>query len=147
MDVVKERKALRILVIVYRQSPLFASSDINAIRQQAVARLDASEADTRTLVLETWPRRTILVFDMWNEKYDFAQAHHPEDLPVLAIHMHTKEKIKIGMVSEPKRSEINGEVAHRHRLHGYGALPIVEDHRNGNVPTYMNPRDMKYAAG
>jgi hypothetical protein len=142
MDVVKERTALRILVILYPQSPLFASSEINTIRQHTVARLDAIEADAKTLFLATWPNRTIMVFDLCNENYDFAQAHHPEDLPVLAIHFHTNEKVKIGMLPEPKRCEINNDVARYHLLHGYGALPMVEDHRNGNVPTYMNPRNM-----
>jgi hypothetical protein len=142
MDAVKAREALRILVILYPTSPLFANSEINTIRQQAVARLDAIEEDARTLLLSTWTRRTIMVFDLCNKNYDFAQAHQPEDLPVLAVHFHTKEKIKIGMLPELKKNEVNNEVAKYHRLHGYGPLPIVEDHRNGNVPTYMNPRNL-----
>ncbi|KAF1921984.1 hypothetical protein BDU57DRAFT_511095 [Ampelomyces quisqualis] len=142
MDVVKERKAFRILVILYPQSPLFANSDINTIRQQTVARLNAIEADARTLFLATWPHRTIAVFDLCNKNYNFAQAHQPEDIPVAAIHFQTNDKIKIGMLPGLKACEINNDVARYHQLHGYAVLPMVEDHRNGNVPTYMNLRNM-----
>ncbi|KAF2875278.1 hypothetical protein BDV95DRAFT_564715 [Massariosphaeria phaeospora] len=142
MDIVKERKALRVLVILYPQSPLYADSKMNTIRRQALTELNAIGADARTLFLATWPHRTIMVFDLCNGNYDFAQAHHPEDLPVVAIHFQTNEKVKIGIVSQQKKCEINNDVARYHKLHGYGALPMVEDHRNGNVPTYMNPRDM-----
>ena len=142
MDIVKERRPLRVLVIVYPPSPLFADSDINAIRQQSLVRLDAVETDAKSLFLATWPNRTIMVFDLYNKNYDFAQAHHPEDLPVVAIHFHTNEKVKVGMLPELKNREINDDVARYHLLHGYEELPMVEDHRNGKVPTYMNPRNI-----
>ncbi|PVH92349.1 hypothetical protein DM02DRAFT_543849 [Periconia macrospinosa] len=135
MDATKENKPLRILVIIYPQSPLFANSEVKAILQQALVQLNAIEADVRTLFLATWTYRTVMVFDLCHEHYDFAQAYHPEDLPALAIHFQTNEKVKTGMVPEQKRLEVNNEVARYHNLHGYGTLPMVEDHRNGNVPT------------
>jgi hypothetical protein len=39
-----------------------------------------------------------------------------------------------------ERFDINRGVADSHTSHGFKAVPMVDDHRNGNVPTYMNPR-------
>ncbi|KAF9729845.1 hypothetical protein PMIN01_11778 [Paraphaeosphaeria minitans] len=142
MDIVSQRKPLRILVVLYPQSPLMSKPEIDTILHQSIAQLNAIESDARALFLATWPHRTVMVFDLCNENYDFAQAHQPQDLPVLAIHFQTKEKIKIGKASEPNAREVNNEVARYHNLHGHAALPMVEDHRNGNVPTFMSPRNM-----
>lgn len=142
MDIIRQRKPLRVLVVLYPQSPLMSKSDINTILHQSIAQLNAVESDAKALFLAIWPRRTVMVFDLCNKSYDFAQAHQPQDLPVLAIHFQTKEKIKTRETSEQNAREVNDEVARYHNLHGYAALPMVEDHRNGNVPTFMSPRNM-----
>ncbi|KAF2844529.1 hypothetical protein T440DRAFT_316503 [Plenodomus tracheiphilus IPT5] len=136
--------ARRILVIVYPTSPLFEISDIDDIRQEALSKLQAKTEDARSLYLSTWPNRTIMVFDLNNPTYDFADAHKPQDIPVTAIHIRAATRIDVKEVSDNLRSQTNADIAEYHRLHGFSAsLPLIEDHRKGNVPSYPNPRNIK----
>jgi hypothetical protein len=136
--------ARRILVIVYPTSPLFAISSINAIFEEAFTKLQARTEDARILYLSTWPSRTLMVFDLNNSNYDFANAHKPQDIPGTAIHMRAATRVDVKEISGDLRSKTNTDIAEFHRLHGYSAsLPLIDDHRKGNVPSYPNPRDIK----
>ncbi|UPX10013.1 uncharacterized protein EKO05_0000689 [Ascochyta rabiei] len=138
---VKNQIPLRVLVIVHRNSPLFELSDnIDAIRDCTLTSLGASVENSNNLSLSTWPSRTVMVFDLCNKEYNFQKAHEPEDLPVLIVHYCTAQRIKISIAATAEKLEINQKVAESHKYHGFKALPMVDDHRNNNIPTYMDPR-------
>jgi hypothetical protein len=80
-----------------------------------------------------------MVFDLCNNRYNFHKAHEPEDLQVMIVHHYT-QRVKISIAEALERLEINRMVAESYKLHGFETLPMVDDHRNSNVPTYMNPR-------
>jgi hypothetical protein len=141
LDYIRDRAPLRVLVIIHGNSPLFEQSDsIDTIRDSTLKLLGASVNDSNKLCLSKWPNRTVAVFDLCNIGYNFQQAHTPEDLPVLIVNHYTAQRIKISIAPTQERLEINQRVADSHTSHGFEALPMVDDHRNGNVPTYMNPR-------
>lgn len=143
-DLVDMEKARRILVIVYPTSPLFKQSSIGDILPVVLSKLQAEAQNVRTLYLATWPNRTILVFDLNNKTYDFDTAHKPQDISVTAVHIRTATRIDIKEVSDDLRSKTNSEIAEHHRQHGFTvSLPLIDNHRNGNVPSYPNPRDME----
>ncbi|KAF1995217.1 hypothetical protein P154DRAFT_566831 [Amniculicola lignicola CBS 123094] len=141
---INAKKPVRILVIIYPISPLFANSEIAAILQQALTSLQAVEMDAKTISLSTWPNRTLMVFDLCHDEYNFNEAHYPENLPVVTIHFQTENKIRIGVASDQHKTQVNEEVAKCHNNHGYASLPMMDDHRNGHVPTYLFPRNMKF---
>jgi hypothetical protein len=85
-----------------------------------------------------------MVFDLNNLAYDFANAHKPQDIPVTVIHIQTAKRIHVKEVSDNLKLRTNTDIAEYHRLHGFSAsLPLIDDHRNGNVPSFPNPRDIK----
>ena len=61
-------------------------------------------------------------------------------MDVIAIDL-GPENPKITKMSDLKKREVNASVADFHTLNGFEVQPpFLEDHRNGNVPAYPNPR-------
>lgn len=136
---IKDRTAVRILCIVYRNSPFFESAEAQPIMQAALSILLADES--KLLTFARWPRISTLVFDLYHTSYDFGTAHNPENIPVISIQFrHASQKIRVGVVTGEKHKEVNQKVAQLHSSHGYGPLPIIENHLDGNVPVYLTPR-------
>lgn len=137
---IEARSPVRILCIVYPPSPLFSQSDITSIKQEAVQNLGADGDDANIILLQTWRSRTILVFDLCHDNYNFQTAHHAESIDVLAVHFLAAMKIRIGIVTGAPRDRVHEEVADAHRSYGFAPLPFIDEHRNGHVPTHWNPR-------
>ncbi|KZF21068.1 hypothetical protein L228DRAFT_284140 [Xylona heveae TC161] len=144
-ELITSRKPVRVLVIVYPGSSLFKESNLSLIRDTALQRIGADEKDCKTLILSTWTRRTALVLDLCHTTYDFKTAHHPESLTVIIVHIISETKITVNIARAADRDETNKQVAHMHESQGFDAiLPMVEEHRNGAVPSYPNPRSLMF---
>ena len=62
-------------------------------------------------------------------------------MDVIAIDLGPKQNPKITKMSDLKKHEVNASVTEFHRLSGFEVQPpFLEDHRNGKVPAYPNPR-------
>ena len=134
-----EKRPVRVLVIVRKLNKVFEHSDA-IIKDIALQHLQ--EKDAKTLVIAKWPNVTTMVFDLFNDGYDFQKAHTADDMDVIAIDLGPKQNPKITKMSEPKRKEVNASVAEFHRLNGFEVQPpFLEDHRDGKVPAYHNPRN------
>ncbi len=131
---------VRVLAVVYPANALFPESQPSAVQQEALASLRPDAAHLNILLVQTWPNRTLLVFDINHYEYDFDHAHHPETIDVIAIHLRGSKQAKVGLLREEERHRVNCEVAHMHDLNGWARPPFTEDHRNGNVPNYPNTR-------
>ena len=133
-----QKRPLRVLVIIRKFNKFFNRSD-DDIKEHALQHLH--EKDAKTLVTTRWPSVTTMVFDLFNVGYDFQKAHNAEVLDVIAIDFGPKQSPKITKMSDVKRNEVNASVAEFHRLNGFEVQPpFLEDHRNGKVPSYPNPR-------
>lgn len=81
------------------------------------------------------------MFDLCHTEYDNRNAQEIEAIPVITVHMRTDTRFKTTKTDEQVEKTINSQVAECHNLHGYDqTLPLEEDHRNGNVPDFQNPR-------
>ena len=140
-----QKKPVRVLVIVRKLNKFFERSDAS-IREIALQHLHEKDAksleeDAKTLVITKWPSVTVMVFDLFNKEYDFQNAHHTDAIDVIAVDLGPKQKPKIAKVDDLKKREVNTSVAEFHSLNGFEVQPpFLEDHRDGNVPAYPNPR-------
>ena len=133
-----QRNPVRVLVIVRKLNKFFECSDAS-IKEIALQHLH--EKDAKTLVIAKWPSVTTMVFDLFNNEYDFQKAHNTDVMDVIAIDLGPKQNPKIVKMSDPKKKEVNASVAEFHRLNGFEVQPpFLEDHRDGKVPVYPNPR-------
>ena len=132
------KEPVRVLVIVRKMNKHFKSSDA---RIKEIALQHLHEEDAKTLVISKWPNVTTMVFDLFNHQYDFLLAHNVDDIDVIAIDSGPKQNPKITKLGDVKKKEVNESVAKFHRLNGFEVQPLfVEDHREGKVPAYPNPR-------
>lgn len=138
--ILQQRQPVRILVIAYSTSQILFEhhhSCVNTI----INHLNADPNNSKLLVIQRWPSRTLIVFDLYHTDYDNRSAHNIEDIPVVTVQVRTDTRFQVKQADEMVTQEINSQVAECHNLHGFGVtLPLVEDHRNGNVPDYPNPR-------
>ena len=133
-----QKKPVRVLVIVRKLNKLFERSDAS-IKEIALQYLHEEKA--KTLVIAKWPSVTTMVFDLFNNEYDFQKGHKADVMDVIAIDLGPKQNPKIAKMSDLKKNEVNASVAEFHRLNGFEVQPpYLEDHRNGKVPAYPNPR-------
>ncbi|KAL9067658.1 MAG: hypothetical protein Q9161_006740 [Pseudevernia consocians] len=133
-----QKKPVRVLVIVRKLNKFFERSDAS-IKEIALQHLH--EEDAKTLVIAKWPSVTTMVFDLFNNGYDFQKAHNADVMDVIAIDLGPKQNPKITKMSDLKKMEVNASVAEFHRLNGFEVQPpFLEDHRDGKVPAYPNPR-------
>ena len=134
-----QKQPVRVLVIVRKLNKYFERSDASI---KAIALQHLHEEDAKTLVITKWPSVTTMVFDLFNNNgYDFQNAHNADVMDVIAIDLGSKENPKITELSDLRRMEVNASVAEFHRLNGFEVQPpFVEDHRDGKVPAYLNPR-------
>lgn len=133
-----QKKPVRVLVIIRKLNKFFERSDAS-IKEIALQHLH--EEDGKTLVIAKWPSVTTMVFDLFNSEYDFQKAHNADVMDVIAIDLGAKQNPKITKMSELKKNEVNESVAEFHRLNGFAVQPpFLEDHRDGKVPAYPNPR-------
>ena len=112
---------------------------------RACSTLGIGTEESRAKLLTIWKvhRLTIFTFDVWNDGYNWATAHHKVDLPVLLVDYGKRlSYVKVG--SQDFRDKVNDFVARQHELHGWGARPPYFQNQTGpGVPTYGNPRSMK----
>lgn len=107
--------------------------------------LDVQTSEHRLLVTEAWDMVNTVVFDLWNHTYDFANAHHPQDLPVIFIQYGRKGPVT-SLAGRPHRNMINQGVARHHNNNGWvDKPPFFEDHTEKKIPCYYNPRDMVFS--
>ena len=133
-----QKQPVRVLVIVRNLNKFFESSNAS-IKEFALQHLH--EEDAKTLMISKWPRVTTMVFDLFNEKYDFQLAHNADDIDVIVIDFGPKQNPKIAQLSGARKREVNESVAEVHRLNGFeDQPPFLEDHREGSVPAYPTPR-------
>lgn len=59
------KKPVRVLVIVRKLNKFFERSDAQHLHQE----------DAKTLIIAKWPSVTIMVFDLFNNGYDFQKGH------------------------------------------------------------------------
>ena len=104
--------------------------------------VDAEESGAKFLTVWKVQPLTISFFDLWNNGYNWAMAHHKVDLPVLLIDYGKKHSsVRVG--GRKFRDEVNDFVADLYELHGWGAEPpYFQDQTGPGVPTYGNPRSM-----
>lgn len=145
---------IRILVVIYPGSPLFATTNTAAtgtgteetfaVQRELMKQLhiEDEEQHTKHMVSDMWPSRTVMVFDYRHENYDFANAHHCEHLKTIAVHFIAAQKVRVGIAEGPSNKRINEEVAWLHELNGDEKPPFVADHRENQVPEYHNPRSL-----
>ena len=133
-----QKSPVRVLIIVRKLNKFFEHSNAT-IKEIALQYLH--QEDAKTLVIAKWPSVTTMVFDLFNNGYDFQKAHNADIMDVIAIDLGPKQNPKIIKMSDLKRKEVNASVAEFHRLNGFGVQPpFLEDHRDGKVPAYPNPR-------
>lgn len=133
-----QRKPIRVLVIVRKLSKFFEHSDASI---KSIALQYLREEDAKILVIAKWPNLTTMVFDLSNNGYDFHKAHNADVIDVIAIDLGPKPDPKITRMNHLKKEEVNACVAEVHRLNGFEVWPpFFEDHRDGKVLTYPNPR-------
>lgn len=133
-----QKKPIRVLVIVRKLNKFLERSDAS-IKEIALQHLH--EEDGKTLIIAKWPSITTMVFDLFNNEYDFQKAHNADVIDVIAIDLGAKQNPKITIISELQKKEVNATVAECHRLNGFKVQPpFLEDHRDGKVPAYLNPR-------
>ena len=133
-----QKQPVRVLIIIRKLNYFFERSDAE-IKETALQYLH--EKDAKTLIVTRWPSVTIMVFDLFNDKYDFQKAHNVDVMDVIAIDLGPKQQPKITKLSNFKKKEVNESVAEFHRLNGFEVQPpFLEDHRDGKVPAYPNPR-------
>ncbi len=132
------QKPVRVLVIVRKLNKFFEQPDAS-IKENALQYLH--EEDAKTLAIAKWPSVTTMVFDLFHDGYDFKKAHKADVMDVIAIDLGPKQNPRITKVSDLEKIEVNASVAEFHRLNGFEVRPpFLEDHRDGKVPTYFNPR-------
>lgn len=135
-----QRKPIRVLVIVRKLSKFSEHSEASI---KSIALQYPREEDAKTLVIAKWPSLTTMVFDLSNNGYDFHfhKAHNADVIDVIAINLGPKPDPKITRMNHPKTEKVNASVAEFDRLNGFEVWPpFFEDHRDGKVPTYPNPR-------
>lgn len=139
---IQQRKPMRVFIVVYPACPdLFEDPDQSVAK--VLVHLGAASEDSKVLVIQRWPTRTLIVFDLCHIEYDFKKAHCTENIPVVSVHVQTDEKFTTTKADKGVKEFINSKVAGCHESHGYSAkLPLEEDHRNGNVPNFPDPRTM-----
>ncbi|KAH8669289.1 hypothetical protein BGZ61DRAFT_460732 [Ilyonectria robusta] len=115
---------------------------VDHIKKNDPAALSADGAlEPMFLVKERWPSQVWIVFDVFNDAYDPANAHLPgrNDLPVITVSL--GERDVVISASNVMEDRVNKAVQDVHDLHGIGSRPPFSiDHANGNIPTYPNPR-------
>ncbi|KAL5333466.1 hypothetical protein BJX70DRAFT_380907 [Aspergillus crustosus] len=148
-----QESALRVLVIVPNQSPLWhqaCSSPENLIspamqvleQNGLFNRTRDTQPDTLLLAVQKWAVRLLFVFDISNKDYNAELGHLLEqnNLRVAVVHFSSRQ-----IAHEPRQAErerIKGDIANLHDANGYGAVPpFIEDHTMG-VPVYLNPRSL-----
>ena len=104
--------------------------------------LEIDKQQSKHIVKELWPIRTVMVFDYRHNLYDFANAHDCEHLKTMAVYFITIGKVRFGLAEGESNNRINAEVANLHRLNGDVRPPFVGDHRESRVPSYNKPRDV-----
>ena len=135
-----QKHPVRVLVIVRKVSQFFESPDAS-LKEIALQYLHEEEKDAKTLVVARSPRVTTMVFDLFNTGYDFQKAHNADVLDVIAIDLGRKKSPDVARLSDPKKKEVNESVAQFHIVNGFEVQPpFFEDHRDGKVPEYHNPR-------
>lgn len=138
--IVQQRKAVRVFVVVYPASRTFFEHPYSCI-DTMISHLNADPNDSNPLVIQKWPNRTLIVFDLCHITYDNQSAHNIETIPVITVHVRSNTHFKTKQADRTVAQEINSQVAECHNLHGFSqTLPFEEDHRNGIVPDYPNPR-------
>ncbi|KAL9073845.1 MAG: hypothetical protein Q9161_002677 [Pseudevernia consocians] len=134
-----QKQPVRVLVIVRKLNKFFECSDAS-IKEIALQHLHEEDANAKTLVIAKWPSVTTMVFDLFNHGYDFQKGHEADVMDLIAIDLGPKNP-KITKMSDLKKREVNASIAEYHTLNGFEVQPpFLEDHRNGNVPAYLNPR-------
>lgn len=140
MEEIQQRKPMRVFIVVYPISRLLFEDPTQSVAA-VLMQLHTEPSDSRTLVIQRWSNRILIVFDLCYIKDYFKSAHRTEDIPVVSVHVWTDEKFKIRKADKVVKESINSIVAGCYESHGYSAkLPLEEDHRNGNVPNFSFPR-------
>lgn len=89
-----------------------------------------------------------LVFDIFNDAYDWKTAHLPaqNDLSVIAIYFTGQDGVDIHKLVEdvgPLQNEINKHIRELHNDNGFDRKPPYEvDYKDRDPPTYSNPRTL-----
>ena len=65
-----QKQPVRVLVIVRKLNKFFERSNAS-IKEIALQHLHEEDANAKTLVIAKWPSVTIMVFDLFNNRYDF----------------------------------------------------------------------------
>ena len=78
--------------MVRKLNKFFERSDAS-IKEIALQNLH--EEDAKTLVIAKWPSVTIMVFDLFNDGYDFQKAHNADVMGVIAFDLGPKPNPKI----------------------------------------------------
>ena len=82
-----QNKPVRVLVIVYKLNKFFERSNAS-IKEIALQHLH--EEDAKTLMIVKWPSVTTMVFDLFNNGYDFQKGYKADVMNVIAIDLEFK---------------------------------------------------------
>lgn len=140
LELLTYRSPTRIALFIRPPSHQFRRDALDNINE-ALALLEQTGTEYIYLAWEQWDTIDILVFDLWNDAYDFMTAHEPIDLPVVIVDF-GRTNTRISIASPMYRREVNDGVAQHHRLNGWDVgPPFVADCTGSNRPSYPSPRD------
>lgn len=148
-----EQKAVRVLVIISRNSPHWSQSwlstedvlpvALKAIREARLVSNQEAEVPIRLLVKQKWPLRVLFVFDIFNNTYSAELGHLPEqnNLPVIVVNFSAKG-VSARVADRGMQIRVNRDTGYAHNDNGVHSMPpFVADHTGSDVPLYLNLRD------
>lgn len=93
------------------------------------------DSDVRLIIKSITRHDTRIVFDIFHDTYDAAQAHlYGQDLPVLIVSMRKRERIKAFEANTFQELKVNFEIRSLHNRYGIGSQPpFSEDSRQGSA--------------
>lgn len=161
-----ERVAKRVLIDIHPQSTyrklgwdkprILIGIALETLKMQNLipSETQNEEPDIRLLIKKITRKITRIVFDIFHDTYDAAQAHlYGQDPSVLIVSMHRKERVKAYPANSLQELKVNFEIRFLHNRYGIDSQPpFSEDSRQGcawsillkdyrDATEYRNQRD------
>lgn len=93
------------------------------------------DSDVRLIIKRISRYDTKIVFDIFHDTYDAAQAHlYGQDPPVLIVSMRKRESMRAFKANSFQELKVNYEIRYLHNRNGVGSQPpFSEDSRQGSA--------------
>ena len=70
-------------------------------------------------MIAKWSSVTIIVFDLFNDKYNFQKDYKTDVIKVIAIDLESKQNLKIMKISDLKKNKVNVSITKFYRLNDF----------------------------